>query len=54
MWRVTGTVTTDMDTFGAFQIETDIIEDYRRIHVYSRRIAKLCLKLHPGDLARDG
>jgi phosphate:Na+ symporter len=37
----------------AFQIETDIIEDYRRIHVYSRRIAKLILKLHPDHLDRD-
>ena len=38
----------------AFQIETDIIENYRRINVYSRRIAKLCLKLHPGSLAQTG
>ncbi|MEX1312202.1 MAG: Na/Pi cotransporter family protein [Candidatus Sulfomarinibacteraceae bacterium] len=37
----------------AFQIETDIIEDYRRIHVYSRRIAKLCLKQHPGVLYKN-
>ncbi len=37
----------------AFQIESDIIENYRRIHVYSRRIGKLCLKLHPDDLEKD-
>ncbi len=38
----------------AFQIETDIIENYRRINVYSRRIAKLCLKLHLDDFdSRD-
>jgi phosphate:Na+ symporter len=38
----------------AFEIETDIIESYRRINVYSRRIAKLCLKLHPGRAGRKG
>jgi len=37
----------------AFQIETDIIENYRRIYVYSRRTAKLCLKLHLGDADKD-
>jgi phosphate:Na+ symporter len=39
-------VVDEPDRLQAFQIETDIIESYRRINVYSRRIAKLCLKLH--------
>jgi phosphate:Na+ symporter len=33
----------------AFQIETDIIENYRRINTYTRRIARMCLKLHADD-----
>jgi phosphate:Na+ symporter len=43
-------VADEPDRLQAFQIETDIIESYRRINVYSRRIAKLCLKLHPGGI----
>ena len=47
-------VADEPDRLKAFQIETDIIEHYRRINVYSRRIAKLCLKLRPGGLDREG
>ncbi len=37
----------------AFHIETEIIESYRRINVYSRRIAKLCLKVNPDDVDKE-
>jgi phosphate:Na+ symporter len=33
----------------AFQIETDIIENYRRINTYARRIARLSLEVNTGD-----
>ncbi len=33
----------------AFQIETDIIESYRRINTYARRIARLSLEVNGGD-----
>jgi phosphate:Na+ symporter len=46
-------VADEPDRMEAFQIETEIIENYRRIYVYSRRIAKLCLKLHLDDFVRD-
>ena len=47
-------VADEPDRLEAFQIETDIIEHYRRINVYSRRIAKLCLKLnHDGGDRED-
>jgi phosphate:Na+ symporter len=47
-------VADEPDRLKAFQIETDIIESLRRINVYSRRIAKLCLGLHPAGVARAG
>jgi phosphate:Na+ symporter len=40
----------------AFELETDIIESYRRVNTYTRRIAKLCLEMQsdePADLAGE-
>ena len=47
-------VADEPDRLQAFQIETDIIESYRRINVYSRRIAKLCLKVQRDRVDRAG
>jgi phosphate:Na+ symporter len=45
-------VADEPDRLQAFHIETDIIESYRRINVYSRRIAKLSLKLQRDPIAQ--
>jgi phosphate:Na+ symporter len=37
----------------AFNIETDIIENYRRINTYTRRIGRLCLAIHNDDADAD-
>lgn len=36
-----------------FQMESDMIECYRRIDTITRRIARLCLKLHPDSRALE-
>jgi phosphate:Na+ symporter len=37
----------------AFNIETDIIENYRRINTYTRRIGRLCLAINNDDADAD-
>ncbi len=37
----------------AFHIETDIIENYRRINTITRRIARLCLEIPPTEIEAD-
>ena len=37
----------------AFHVETDIIEIFRRLHIYTRRITKLWLEMHAEDTTKN-